>query len=220
MGVAESSHPRARPANNKQAATLKTIILNNWTSPDMRGMRSYTTSYTLRCDNIDIFTIHLNRQLGFYQISEFISPDPQNNFTIEQTNRVGAPQIAAFDKETGNMLGVFKGNTLIDENEVPVFHITPAHAVDAQCRPSLQDVHAEDFAGVLHRQKNIAAIFSHLPHRNRAGVISRIRHWLNRVTQAPVDVLEVQVINEDVCDFRMICAVAVILHNRGGLYLK
>jgi hypothetical protein len=35
-----------------------------------------------------------------------------------------------------------------------------------------------------------------------------------------VDVLEAQVIEEDACDLRMVCAVAVILHSRGGLHLK
>lgn len=195
---------------------MKTIILRNWTSPDMRGMSSYATSYTLRSDNSDLFTVHLNRQLSFYQISEFISAAPGDNFTIEQTNRVGTPKIAAFDKESGNMLGVFQGNTLMDVSEAPIFHLTTIHTLNADRTFPLHDFNPEDYAGVLHEQKKIAAIFSH----RGTGWLARMRRWLQRFTNAPMDVLEVKLIEEGICDLRMICAVAVILHNRGGLNLK
>jgi hypothetical protein len=201
---------------------LKTIILNNWISTDMRGMRSYVTSYTLRCNNSEIFTIHLNRQHGFYQISEFLSAsDPRQNFIIEQTNRVGTPKIAAFDKDSGNMLGVFKGNILMDANEAPVFHIKPVHALTGDSLCPLHEVNPEDYAGVLHEQKNIAAIFSRLPQRfNRESILARMRRWTHRFTNSPIDVFEVLMIEEEACDLRMLCAVAVILHSRGGLHLK
>lgn len=201
---------------------MKAIILSNWTSQDMRGMRSYVTSYTLRQDHSELFTIHLNRQLGFYQISEFISAGAKRDFIIEQTNRVGTPKIAAFDKDSGNMLGVFKGNTLMDANEAPVFHVKPmiGLSADSVC-PAYED-NPEDYAGVVHGQKTIAAIFSRLPHRDkRTGLLSRMRGWTTRfTTNAPKDVLEALVIEEDACDLRMICAVAVVLHSRGGLHLK
>lgn len=184
-------------------------------------MRSYVTSYTLRRDHSELFTIHLNRQLGFYQISEFISAGSGRNFIIEQTNRVGTPKIAAFDKDTGNMLGVFKGNTLLDANEAPIFHIKPMISLSADCVCPAHENNPEDYAGVVHEQKNIAAIFSRLPHRERReGLVSKMRRWTNRFTNAPVDVLEAQVIEETACDLRMVCAVAVILHSRGGLHLK
>lgn len=187
----------------------------------MRGMRSYVTSYTLSCGNSELFTIHLNRQLGFYQISEFISPDSHKNFIIEQTNRVGTPKIAAFDKDTGNMLGIFKGNTLVDANETPIFHVQSMMNLATDCVCPAQENRPEDYAGVMHEQKNIAAIFSRLPHRlNNRGPLTLLRRWAAHFTNAPVDVLEVMTIEEEAFDLRMICAVAVILHSRGGLQLN
>jgi len=215
-----NSEPGAQ-TTTRQAATLKAIILSNWISQDMRGMRSYVTSYTLRSGNSELFTIHLNRQLGFYQISEFISTDAKRNFIIEQTNRVGTPKIAAFDKDSGNMLGVFKGNTLLDANEAPIFHIKPMISLSADSVCPAHTANPEDYAGLIHGQKNIAAIFSRMPHSyHREGMASRLRRWTNRFTHAPVDVLEALVVEEDICDLRMICAVAVVLHSRGGLHLR
>lgn len=200
---------------------MKTLILSNWTNQDMRGMRSYVTSYTLRRGNSELFTIHLNRQLGFYQISEFIAPDSARNFIIEQINRLDTPKIVIFDKATGNMLGVFHGNTLLDAHEEPIFHLEPLSHVEAGgvCAAHT-DHNSEDYAGVLHGQKNLAAIFFRLPRAKRAeGVGSRIRRWAKHLSGRPNDVLEVQVIEEEASCLRMICAVAVILHSRGGLYL-
>lgn len=184
-------------------------------------MRSYVTSYTLRYENSELFTIHLNRQLGFYQISEFISPDARENFIIEQTNRVGTPKIAAFDKDSGNMLGVFKGNTLLDVNETPVFHIKPISSITTDHLCPVKDGNPEDYAGVVHERQNVAAIFSRLPHRySKQGVVARLRRWSHSLTNAPLDVLEAMIVEENLCDLRMFCAVAVILHSRGGLQIK
>ena len=199
---------------------MKAITLSNWTNQDMHGMPSYVTSYTLRAGHSELFTIHLNRQLGFYQISEFISADAERNFIIEQTNRVDAPKIAAFDKNTGNMLGAFQGNTLLDADDEPVFHVKQMISLSTDCLCAMQgEGNPEDYAAVLHEQKNVAAIFSRLPRgKDDKGLISRMRHWTNRLSSS-ADVLEALVIEEDVCDLRMICAVAVILHSRGGLHL-
>lgn len=223
-GFFAESSPDSVPGpqtTTKQAATLKTIILNNWISTDMRGMRSYVSSYTLRSNNAELFTIHLNRQQGFYQISEFLSPTyPRQNFIIEQINSGGAPKIAAFDKESGNMLGALMGNTLVDANDAPIFHVKPMLALSADLGYPLDQVNPDDFAGVTHEQNKIAAIFSRLPrHDNQDGIVARVRSWAQRFSNAPLDVFEVQ-IKEEVCDERLFCAVAVIMHNRGGLHLK
>ncbi len=187
----------------------------------MRGMRSYVSSYTLRCNNAEFFTIHLNRQQGFYQISEFLSPnDSKQNFIIEQINSGGAPKIAAFDKDSGTMLGALMGNTLLDANDAPILHIKPVAALSTELGYPLDQVNPEDFAGVTHEQNTIAAIFSRLPLRdNQDGIVARVRSWTQRFSNAPIDVFEVQ-IKEEVCDQRLFCAVAVIMHNRGGLHLK
>ena len=200
---------------------MKAIILSNWTSQDMRGLRSYVTSYSLRTQDTELFTIHLNKQMGFYQISEFIAPDRSRNFIIEQTNRVGTPKIAAFDKDSGNMLGVFKGNTVLDASETPVFDVQPMQALSTSIVCPLHADNPEDYAGVLHEQRNVAVIFSRLPHRYvRRGLFTRLRQFIHRLSNAPQEVLEVMVVEEDACDLRMICAVAVLLHSRGGLQLR
>jgi hypothetical protein len=199
---------------------LKAIILSNWTSQDMRSLRGYSTSYTLRQDDQELFTIHLNRNKGFYLISEFQSPDPSQNFIIEQTNRVGTPRIAAFDKESGNMLGAFKGNTLLDSNDTPIFEIQPISKVtDIACPPVRNN--AENYAAVRCGEPAIGVIISLLPQQYAAaGLLSSLRRLTRRLTSAPQDVLEVVMMDGTACDLRMLCAVAVIMHSRGGLQLK
>ncbi len=210
------------PANdNNQADHLKAIILSNWTSQDMRGLRSYVTSYSLRTSDTELFTIHLNKQMGFYQISEFIGADKSQNFIIEQTNRIGTPKIAAFDKESGNMLGVFKGNTVLDHSEVPLFDVKPMVNLSSSIVCPTHEDNPEDYAGVINHSNTVAVIFSRLPHRYaRRGLFTQLRQLANRLSNAPLDVLETMVIEENACDLRMLCAVAVILHSRGGLQLK
>lgn len=199
---------------------MKAIILSNWISPDMRGMRSYVTSYTLHLDQAELFTIHLNKQMGFYQISEFQSPDKSQNFIIEQTNRVGTPRIAAFDKESGNMLGALKGNTLLDRDESPTLDLKPMSKITDIACPLIEDS-PEDYAGVLHGQASVGVILSQLPHRYaRRSLLTQLRHFTRRIGNTPRDVLEVVVVEDNVCDLRMLCAVGVIMHSRGGLQLN
>jgi hypothetical protein len=199
---------------------LKGIILSNWTSQDMRGLRSYATSYTLRQGGSELFTIHLNKQMGFYQISEFLSPLNHQNFIIEQTNRVGTPRIAAFDKESGNMLGAFKGNSLLDSNDTPVLDLKPMSKIADIVCPLIEDS-PEDYAGVLHQQAGIGLILSRLPHRYvRRSLLAQARHFARRFSSSPRDVLEMVVVENNVCDLRMLCAIAVIMHSRGGLQLN
>lgn len=180
----------------------------------MRGMRSYVTSYTLRSNNSELFTIHLNRQFGFYQISEFSAPDGQENFIIEQTNRVGAPKIAAFDKDSGTMLGVLKGNTLLDANESPIMQIKMAADLTPDYERPVRECRPDDWVGVLEESKKVAVLFSRLESR---GFFRRI---ITNLSKAPADVLNTVIIEDDICDIRMIYAVAVVLHSRGGLHLE
>lgn len=199
---------------------MKAIILSNWTSPDMGAMRSYATSYSLRQDQKELFTIHLNKHMGFYPISEFLSPQNRQNFIIEQTNRVGTPRIAAFDKETGNMLGAFKGNTLVDGNDSPLLDIKPMSKITDFACPLIEDS-PEDYAGVLQNRAGLGAILSRLPHPYaRPGLMTKLRQFTRRLGNAPRDVLELLVIEDGLCDLRMLCAVAVIMHSRGGLQLN
>lgn len=175
------------------------------------------TSYTLRSEDAELYTLDLNRQMGFYQISEFVAINGSDHFIIEQTNRVGTPKIAAFDKDSGRMLGTFKGNQFVDSDENVIFSIESVSQLlhrddDTPCNE-------EDFAAVA-ADKRVVALFCHLPRMPQRGrILSRLKLALRRMSSAPKDVFEIVIKDDRCCDDRMLCAIAVILHSRGGLQI-
>lgn len=181
-------------------------------------MRSYITSYTLRSADRVLYTLDLNKQMGFYQISEFVPVDDDNPFIIEQTNRVGTPKIAAFDKDTGSMLGTFKGNNFVDSDESLIFTIESVAQL-AEGDAALECAE-EDFVAVAAEDRHIMALFCHLPRDSRKhSLFSRIQHSLRQFSNSPKDIYEILIKDTDCCDYRMLCAIAVILHSRGGLQI-
>lgn len=201
---------------------LKPITLSHWINPDYKSNKDYVASYTLRQEEAELFTIDLHKQMGFYQISEFVAPNGENNFIIEQTNKVGRCKIAVFDKETGNMLGIFRGNTLVNTSEEPVFevHHLASLTESTLCPTSLST--PEDYAAVLTDNNTVAALFSHLPRRgpHGNGLVGHMRTWLGRISGNNQDVMEIDIWEEPSCDPRMHYAIAVILHSRRGLQLS
>ena len=194
---------------------MKPVVYSNWTNPDLRVNRSYVTSYTLRQGNNELFHIRLNKQLGFYTISEFVSPASRDGFILEQTNKVGKPKIAVFEKDTGLMLGVLKGNTLLNENEEPVFDLKRCRDVIEHLSLPYTPNH-DDFVA-LNKQREAIAIYSLLPkQRKREGVIGVLRQIGHFFSGTPQEVLELQVFKEDCCDIRMLYAIGIILHSRRG----
>lgn len=197
---------------------MKSITLTNWTNHDKRGIRTYVTSYTLRSEDMELYTLDLNKQMGFYQISEFVAINGTDNFIIEQTNRVGTPKIAAFDKDSGRMLGTFKGNQFVDSDESLIFNVECVSQLlrsddGATC-------HEEDFAAVAADDKRVVALFCHLPRIPQRGrLFARLKLALQGLSNTPKDVFEILVKDDHCCDERMLCAIAVILHSRGGLQI-
>lgn len=202
-------------------ASLNTVTLRNWVNPDLVGNPGYMSTYSLRHQNRELFTVHLNQQLGFYQISEFVAPGDADNFIIEQTNKAGKPKIVAFDKASGDLLGTFKGNTLINDSEEPVLEIKPLTKLEISFFFTLGDIYPEDSMAVNLRQREIAAFFYRLPRDSgrKSGIFGRLNQWLKRSTDDPQDVMEMHVFSDRACDLRMFCAIAVILHSREGLHL-
>lgn len=195
---------------------MKSIILTNWTNHDKRGIRTYVTSYTLRSEDTELYTLDLNKQMGFYQISEFVAINGTDHFIIEQTNRVGTPKIAAFDKDSGRMLGTFKGNQFVDSDESLIFSIESVSQLlhrddDIACDE-------EDFAAIAADNHRVVALFRHLPRiPERKQLLTRLKLALRRFSNAPQDIFEIIIKDDHCCDHRMLCAIAVILHSRGGL---
>lgn len=205
---------------NEDGELLKSIILTNWTNHDMRGIRTYVTSYTLRDENNELYSLDLNKQMGFYQISEFVAVNGTDHFIIEQTNRVGTPKIAVFDKDSGRMLGTFKGNHFVDSDESRIFTIESV--AQLQHQGANLNYSEEDFAAVAADDKRVIALFCHLPRKPEGmHLLRRLRIALSRLMKAgPKDIFEIIIKDEQCCDQRMLATIAVILHNRGGLQVE
>lgn len=198
---------------------LKSIIVTNWTNHDLRGVRTYVTSYTLRDENKELYSLDLNKQMGFFQISEFVAANGIDHFIIEQTNRVGTAKIAAFDKNSGRMLGTFKGNQFVDMDENLIFSIE--RVAQLQQDGAGTTYKEEDFAAVAADDKRVIALFRPLPRQlNRGHLLRRLALSLNQFLKSgPKNVLEIVIKDEHCCDHRMLAAIGVLLHNRGGLQI-
>lgn len=209
-----------RSSGYKQQA-FNTVTVSNWVNPDLLENPGYVSTYALRHQDRELFTVHLNQQLGFYQISEFVAPGESDNFIIEQTNKAGKPKIVAFDKLSGDLLGTFKGNTLVNDNDEPVLEVKPLTKLEISFFFTLGDIYPEDSMAVNLREREIAAFFYRLPrdNRKRPGILGKLNQWLKRSADDPQDVMEMHVFSDRTCDLRMFCAMAVILHSRDGLHL-
>lgn len=200
---------------------MKLVTLRNWNNSD-NVARSYVTSYTLREQESDLFHLDLNKQMGFYQISEFIAVSGDGNFIIEQTNRVGTPKIAAFDKDSGTMLGAFKTNSLIDSSEQLQLTVKRLEGLEDPSLMNQFDGSAEDYAAISPDNEKVIALFIRLPRKNHKsrGLFSRLCTMATQIANPTQDVMEIVMLNDQPCDSRMLYAIAVILHSRGGLQLN
>lgn len=207
------------------------MTISNWIDPDLQSLAGYSSSYLLRDTEQELYAIDLLKQKGFYQISEFTSPADNPHFIIEQTNRLGTPKIAVFDKESGTMLGAFKTNRFINDEDEVLFELVTLQKL--QNSALLQDFKAtdNDFAAVpFDREKQSPlvnctvpmALFLKLPRagRTKNRILKSIRSVAAHLTRTPRDVSELVILDDSICDPRMFYAIAVILHNRGGLQLN
>lgn len=194
---------------------MKCIMLYRWSNSNPQTCAGYTTSYSLRCGGSELFKVDLRQQNDFYQISEFVSPHGRDNFTIEQLNKSRRAKIAAFDKETGASLGVLKENVLYDLNETKVFHLCPKAEVRHLANLEQPEGHPDDWIAVTGDQ-SAAAIFHHLPAPvdPSRGSISRLCVWLGKLSRRTRAVMQVNIYHPEICELRMLCAVAVVIHRR------
>lgn len=201
---------------------MLSIILNNWNNPDLQATQGYATSYTLRHGDKRLYRVHLSLQKGFYQMTEFLSPENDGtNFVLEQTNKSGRLKIAVFDKASGAMLGVLKGNTLYDQNEAEVFQLTPLAQAANFALYDLPEAYSDDLVALSSPGGTAVAFFGRLPSPSHShSGLGRLRGWLRNRSKKPKSVMRVDVFEQSACDLRMLCAIAVVLHSRGGLPLK
>jgi hypothetical protein len=201
---------------------LKSLFLTHWINPDLRNDRTYVSSYKLRSDDEELYSIDLNKQLGFYQICEFVPANGTDNFIIEQTNRVGTPKISAFEKDSAKMLGTFKGNQFVDSDENLIFSIESVANLKNRDRATSTFCTDSDFVALAADQKRVIALLCRRP-RRPAGFHPLLRFkdsFFNLTKTEPRDVFEIIIKDEQCCDQRMLAAIAVIVHDRGGLYVR
>lgn len=187
----------------------------------MHTVRGYVSSYTLSEDDNPLYHIDLLKQLGFYQISEFTSPRGASPFIIEQTNRIGTPKVAAFDKETGQMLGAFKTNSLINSSEELVLNVCPISQLQEQELLAEFGSSDDDYIAVSPENNTPVALFIRLPKQlHKYGIFSRIKSMASHIGKTNSLVMQLIILEPQICDERMLYAIAIILHNRGGLQLN
>lgn len=199
---------------------MKIVNISCWKNKDALDVQEYIASYSIHDEGKELFNINLMKQKGFYQLCEFTESDERCNFVIEQTNRAGTPKVAAFDKETGLMLGTFKTNSLVDQDEDFVFQLLEFSKTKHQRLMEQYNACADDFVA-LDRDKKPAVLFIHLPKINqpKPGLLSKIKSMANNISQVKHDVYQVVILNNELCDERMFFAIGVILHDRGGLQI-
>ena len=200
---------------------MSSIVISRWHNPDASIHHNYAHSYILRQDQQELFRVDLNMELGFFELSEFVAPNERHNFMIEQLSQTGKVKVSVFDKNTGTSLAVLCNNILKNNEERPVFEINHLHDLSDNMLCHIdEDSTPDDYAAVC-QNKTIAALFVHLPKPSEchSGFFSRISRWAKNKGDAPKDVMEIQLTRQDVCSKRVLCALAVIIHARGGLQL-
>lgn len=183
----------------------------------MRSTRSYVASYTIRQGHVELFNIHLHKQLGFYQISEFASENSKNNFIIEQTNKVGKPKIAAFEKDTGQMLGLLRGNILLNDSDETLVELKLARDLPENLISQLEPYNPDDYVAIAFNGSNayIVAVYYRLPKKDEDKSLLRVARRLAKLFSGdPKDIFELEIWDEKVTDERNLFAIAVILHSR------
>lgn len=194
---------------------MKPTVLSTWVNPDMRATRSYVASYTVRQGHNELYNLHLHKQLGFFQISEFFSNTGENHFVIEQTNKVGKPKIAVFEKDTGMMLGLLKGNTLLNENEEAILEFKKAKDLTEQLITQLEPYNPEDYVALMPNSNCIVAVFYTLPKKSADKKLLRALRSLAKLFSGdPKDIYEIEIWDDSITDIRNYYACAVIFQNR------
>ncbi len=200
---------------------MSSIVLSRWHNPDASAHSNYAHSYVLRQDQKELYHVDLNMELGFFELSEFVSPEGRNNFMIEQASQTGKVKVRVFDKDTGSPLAVLCNNILKDNEESPVFEFHHLHGLSESILCDIDEDSTPDDYAAINGKNDVAALFVHLPKpsASHAGFFSRVSRWAKNKGDAPKDVMEVQLRHANACSIPVFCALAVIIEARGGLQL-
>ncbi len=195
--------------------------MSKWHNPDAMTHHNYACSYILRQSRNDLFRVDLHVAHGFFELSEFVSPDDKTNFMIEQISRVGKVKINIFDKYTGNPLAMLCDNMFKNEDEQRLFELSYLHDVaPAKLRGIDEDCNPDDYVGIAPDQTAVALLQNlPKPSQAQAGFLSKVSKWAKKRGEAPKDVLEIQILKPQNCSWRALCALGVIVHARRGLQL-
>jgi hypothetical protein len=196
---------------------LNSIILNHRIEPELYNQRSYASTYRFTQNNLELFRVHLNKKNGFYLMSDFVGSNESDNFVMEQTNRMGTPNIEIYQKTTRNLLGVIQGNCLLDntENLIAELQSAKSMAQDTLVRLTAQE---GDVAVVTPADNKVVAVLSRLPRKQMHPTwLTKLTKWVRLAGGANHNAMEISVLQDKPLDLRLLLAAAVIAHSRGGL---
>ena len=200
---------------------MDSIVVSKWINPDAGARSNYACSYILRQNREELFRVDLHMEHGFFEMSEFVAPQNTNNFMIEQISKIGKVRVNVFDKRTGYPMAMMCDNVFKNEDEQRLFELHHMNALSKSLLGQIDDDYAPDDYAAVTPIQTIAATFVHLPKPSEvhAGFFSKVSKWAKTMSDAPKDVLEIQIFEPKICPLRSLCALGVVVHARCGLQL-
>lgn len=195
---------------------LKSVEITCWIDPDLEGHGGYSASYAVMQERTPLYSVALNRQGGFYGISEFVSEAGAEAFVLEQVNNSGRARVAVFDKSSGEMLGTIGERKVFDAGGEVLFTLEKIKDRPDFTAEHFHDVDEDDW--LVASSTGQWAVLAHL--RVGPGVLQRWRRWLDERKQStPSPIMRVDLLLPAPADERLFYALAVVLHSRRGVIL-
>lgn len=196
---------------------LKSVEITCWIDPDLEGQAGYSASYGVMQDRTPLYTVALNRQGGFYGISEFVDEAGGSPFVLEQVNNSGRARVAVFDKASGEMLGTIGERKVCDAAGDVLLVLQRVRDQANFAAERFNTAGPEDLVAVTNDAHQVA-VFVNMP--VSPGMLKRWRRWLeDRSHNTASTVMRIDIARGLLTDERLLYAIAVILHSRKGVIL-
>lgn len=196
---------------------LKSVEITCWIDPDLEGHGGYSASYAVMQERTPLYSVALNRQGGFYGISEFVSESGAASFVLEQVNNSGRARVAVFDKSSGEMLGTIGERKVFDAGGEVLFILEKIEDRPDFATEHFQDADPDDWLVSGNSGQQWAVLAAQ---RVGPGVLQRWRRWLDeRKQNTPSAIMRLDMLAGAPADERLFYALAVVLHSRRGVIL-